>query len=272
MVRRLIMKKIHSNLVFFIYFVAITYAFAKDVNILTMVPSYDVEHPIESFLIASANKYGLQPDLIRTYLGSLIAVFIANYLAVLIGEEKNVKLTYMRITPIILLHLYMGFSYITYLGLFKIINHYFLFPLAAILMIPSFVLTAIYANREARESITFKSEFKFDVFHLYWLVFPFYYYMVRIINEWLHAMEMFKYVSTINFFGGIFAVISAISWIVYIIPMYIAIKILQKEYLPGLGSVTRFFINLMIIVLGYLICGSIADGIDWIKDYFKFLY
>lgn len=274
------MKKINANLLFFIYFVAITYAFAKDINILTSVPSYDVEHPITSFLISLLNKYGLPPYLIRTYLGSLFAVYIANYLAVVISDDpdsfNNTTIdgisTYLRIIPIIILNLYIQFSFFIQSGLSENLTNNFLYPMVSILIIPIFIVTSLYAKNEAYKVSNFETEFNIEVIHLYWLVFPAYYYMVRIINEWLLALEMLKYTFTLNFFGSIFAMISVISFMVYIVPMYLAIKILKKDYLPNINKISRFLINTVIIVLGYLICGSIAEGIDWMKNYFKFLY
>ena len=75
------MNKIHANALFYIYFIALTYAFATDVKILSEPAAFDAEHPIVSSILLFLTKYGLSGGVLRTYFGSLVAVYAATHIA-----------------------------------------------------------------------------------------------------------------------------------------------------------------------------------------------
>jgi hypothetical protein len=264
------MNKIHANALFYIYFIALTYAFATDVKILSEPAAFDAEHPIVSSILLFLTKYGLSGGVLRTYFGSLVAVYAATHIATSIDNGVGIKSSIFRILPLIAFHCFTSFSFLKFLGWEKLSSH-FLLALFFVLIIPLF----IFITLKGIARIKFDNDKKIDgiyIYHFYWLVFPIYYYTVRIINEYLLAVEMLKYASQINFFGGIFLAISAISFIAYVIPITIVFKILKGEILSNASKVIIAICNAGIIILGYLIAGSIANGIDWLKEYFKFLY
>ena len=264
------MNKLHANALFYIYFIALAYAFATDVKILSEPAKFDSEHPLISSVLLFLSKYGLSGGVIRTYFGSLIAVFAATHIATSIDKGADIKSSIYRILPLIAFHCFTSFSFLKFLG-WDNLSSKFLLALFFILIIPLFIFTTLQAINWS----SVKDEKKIDgiyIHHFYWLIFPIYYFLVRIINEWLLALEMIKYVSPINLFGAIFHLISAISFIAYMIPVYIVLKILKGELLINASKFVIAICNAVIIILGYLIAGSIANGIDWLKEYFKFLY
>lgn len=266
------MKKINANLIFYIYFIAITYAFAKDINILNSSTEENIEYQIYSSVIFWMKNHGIVPDLIRTYLGTLIAVFFSNMLSEIIQNNKTYKSTVWRITPLIFLHIHIIYSYVSYIGISKIAKIYFLL-IFCLLLIPSFVFLALTGKKEANNLISNSDDIDIigiKIYNFYWLIFPLYYYAIKIINSWLSTLEMLKY--QFNFLGSIFIIISAIIPIAYLIPITIVFKILKGEFLKNKGKSIIFISNISIISIGYLICGLIEKSLNWIKIYFRFIY
>jgi len=74
------MNKLHANALFYIYFIALTYAFATDVKFLSETAAFDADHPVVSSILIFLTKYGVSGGVLRTYLGSLVgpAKFISS--------------------------------------------------------------------------------------------------------------------------------------------------------------------------------------------------
>ena len=266
------MKKINANLLFYIYFISITYAFAMDISIANNISDAISSQFIVASMVGLLKSNGLDPRYIATYLGALLAVYISNIIASLANEDEGNSSTLWRISPLIAFHLWISSSYFAHVGVTEI-SRIYLMIIFVIAIIPAFALTAIIAKKEVVYSI---NEYPRDtiigikVYHFYWLIFPVYYYGVQIINESINIFGMFLHPHGIfNFF---FLLISGISPLAYYFPMFFVFKILSGELLSQRSRLIVFFANGLLIILGFFIASVIAKGIDWIKEYFKFLY
>lgn len=247
-------NKIHSFLLFYVYFVAVFYGMITEFNFLA---KFDSEIQVVSFwtgVLSFLNSYGVTPKEIRFFVGFGVATFVSSLIASLFSNDLSGRLNFLRLLPILLFFIYTQFKYFLYIGVEYLMQN-FMLGIAAIGLLPISIWIGYSANLMAYSALdSDENNDSFEgisCFHFYWLSIPAYYYITQILNAWLSWLDCLEL--TFKPLIAVIGIIKFVPLVAFCVPAYFGLTVLSGYHLAIKNSVLRLVLSMAIFVIGFFV-------------------
>ena len=264
----MLVKKINSALLFYIYFALILYGFATQTVYLDKYESATEIDSLLAILLFFFERHGLSASGIRFIIGFLVASYAATFVATLANSEIRKFGFFVLFAPIALISVYFQFQYYQYarelyFGKFTLV------PISYLVCLVFTFFTAHAAYKHSKELDLSKKESKDEpsigAWTLYILALPFYFYVPQIFNAFTALLESYQFsFNPIHILG--FA-INIVPLIGYLIPMYFGLDTMAGKLALHISPRYRNVIALGILFFGYIIATQIEKLVRYISNF-----